>query len=163
MQGDYEHMPFLEQTFDAAYAIEATVHARHLENPYGEIFRVLKPGSYFACYEWLTTDKYNDRDPKQKKIIDDLEKGNSISKLYTIDQCLNAIKSVGFELIEYKDLADPKNQSGAQDTWYSTLEGSLFPGIDQLNRIPMHPLGRMYNFTNKGLPILLYMHWKLCV
>lgn len=68
-------MPLPPNSLDAAYAIEATCHAARLENVYGEIFRVLKPGAHFACYEWLTTDKYNEKDLAQKKIILDLEVG----------------------------------------------------------------------------------------
>ena len=66
-------MPFEDNTFDAAYAIEATCHSRALENPYKEIFRVLKPGGKFACYEWLTTSKYDESNMEHKKIIHDLE------------------------------------------------------------------------------------------
>lgn len=35
---------FGDNTFDAVYAIEATVHAPSWEGVYGEIKRVLKPG-----------------------------------------------------------------------------------------------------------------------
>jgi sterol 24-C-methyltransferase len=50
-----------------------------LENPYGEVFRVLKPGGYFACYEWLTTPNYDPNDKTQKEIIHNLERGNGTS------------------------------------------------------------------------------------
>ena len=66
-------MPFQDETFDAAYAIEATCHSRALENPYKEIYRVLKPGGKFACYEWLTTEKYDESNLEHKQIIHDLE------------------------------------------------------------------------------------------
>ena len=49
-------MSFPDNSFDAVYAIEATVHAPKLEGVYGEIFRVLKPGGVFGVYEWLMTD-----------------------------------------------------------------------------------------------------------
>lgn len=44
-------MPFPDNTFDAVYAIEATVHAPSLAGVYSEIFRVLKPGGTFGVYE----------------------------------------------------------------------------------------------------------------
>ena len=52
-------MSFPDNTFDAVYAIEATVHAPSLEGIYSEIFRVLKPGGVFGVYEWLMTDNYD--------------------------------------------------------------------------------------------------------
>ena len=46
------NLPFPENHFDGVYAIEATCHAPRREGVYSEIFRVLKPGQVFACYEW---------------------------------------------------------------------------------------------------------------
>ena len=117
------NMPFEAETFDAVYAIEATVHAPTLEGVFTEIFRVLKPGGVFASYEWLCTEEYDVNDPVQKKVINLIEEGNGISHMYTIDECLQALKSTGFEVLEYEDLAqfDPRYE----EAWYSTLQGSM--------------------------------------
>ncbi|KAJ1549164.1 Delta(24)-sterol C-methyltransferase [Cladochytrium tenue] len=98
-------MDFPDNSFDAAYGIEATVHAPHLEDVYGEVFRILKPGSLFAAYEWCVTEKYNEADLAIKNIVHLVEEGNSIAKFYSIPECIKALKNVGFEIIEYKDLA----------------------------------------------------------
>lgn len=66
-------MPFADAVFDAAFSVEATVHAPKLELVYGEIFRVLKPGGKYACYEWCVTESYDENDPKQKKVIHGIE------------------------------------------------------------------------------------------
>ncbi|CAF1912272.1 unnamed protein product [Brassica napus] len=50
-------MPFDENTFDGPYFIEATCHAPELEEVYAEIFRVMKPGSLYVSYEWVTRDR----------------------------------------------------------------------------------------------------------
>ena len=42
--------PFEAETFDAAYAIEATCHAPDRTQCFAEIFRVLRPGGHFAGY-----------------------------------------------------------------------------------------------------------------
>lgn len=46
VKGDFMKLSetFGENSFDAVYAIEATVHAPTFEGVYGEIFKVLKPG-----------------------------------------------------------------------------------------------------------------------
>mmetsp|Transcript_18951 Transcript_18951/g.26748 ORF Transcript_18951/g.26748 Transcript_18951/m.26748 type:complete len:366 (+) Transcript_18951:303-1400(+) len=59
VQGDFMKQPFENSSFDAAYAIEATCHAPDRVGCYSEIYRVLKPGAIFACYEWCLTDRYN--------------------------------------------------------------------------------------------------------
>ena len=43
-------MSFPDATFDAVYAIEATVHAPSFEGVYGEIFKVLKPGGVVRVF-----------------------------------------------------------------------------------------------------------------
>lgn len=39
VQGNFLHMPFEEESFDAAYSCEATCHAPKLTEVYKEIFR----------------------------------------------------------------------------------------------------------------------------
>ena len=50
---------FPEGHFDGVYAIEATCHAPDRTKIYSEILKVLKPGRYFACYEWCLTPQYD--------------------------------------------------------------------------------------------------------
>ena len=66
-------MSFPENSFDAVYAIEATVHAPSLEGVYSQIFRVLKPGGVFGVYEWCMTDAYDASNPEHKKIAHGIE------------------------------------------------------------------------------------------
>lgn len=61
-------MSFKENTFDAVYAIEATVHAPSLEGVYGQIFNVLKPGGVFGVYEWLMTENFDESDAEHRRI-----------------------------------------------------------------------------------------------
>ena len=69
-------MSFPDNSFDAVYAIEATVHAPSLEGIYSEIFRVLKPGGVFGVYEWLMTDAYDNDNPTTVRSV-------SVSRLVT--------------------------------------------------------------------------------
>lgn len=55
VQGDFMQLPFPDASFDGVYAIEATCHAPDRTKVFAEIFRVLKPGQTFACYEWCLT------------------------------------------------------------------------------------------------------------
>ncbi|KAJ3217071.1 Delta(24)-sterol C-methyltransferase [Dinochytrium kinnereticum] len=123
--GDFCNMPFPDGHFDAVYGIEATCHAPRLEDVYGEIFRVLKPGGVASCYEWCTTTKYDEADLSIKKVVHLVEEGNSIAKFYTIPECLQALKTVGFEIIESADLAEVDNiTESAMEPWYQPLVGA---------------------------------------
>jgi len=65
-KADFQALPFEDESFDAAYQIEATCHAADLVKVFSEIRRVLKPGGSFAGYEWILTDKY---DPKNAEHV----------------------------------------------------------------------------------------------
>jgi sterol 24-C-methyltransferase len=73
VHGDFHNMTFPEGSFDKAYAIEATCHAKKLSDPYSQVFKSLKPGGLFCGYEWLTTAKYDENNPEHKRIMLGLE------------------------------------------------------------------------------------------
>ena len=114
-------MPFEDNSFDAVYAIEATCHAPVFEGVYGEIYRVLKPGGRFGCYEWCMTDDYDENNPEHREIAHRIEIGNGIPKMRRTDVCLQALKNVGFDVIMNQDLAN----MGDAINWYYPLEGDI--------------------------------------
>jgi sterol 24-C-methyltransferase len=115
-------MSFPDNSFDAVYAIEATVHAPSLEGIYSEIFRVLKPGGVFGVYEWLMTDKYDNDNPEHREIRLGIEIGDGISNMEKVDVALKAMKAAGFEMEHHEDLAD-RDEDPAP--WYWPLSGQL--------------------------------------
>jgi len=149
IKGDFNNMPIADATFDAVFSVEATVHAPKLEMVYSEIFRVLKPGGKFACYEWCVTDKYDESDLYQKRIIHGIEEGDSISKMYKTAACLNAAKSVGFTVIEECDLAPATD---ATDPWYYALTRA--GGLRGFTR---SPIGRVFTHTAVTILQALYI------
>ncbi|PNH06504.1 24-methylenesterol C-methyltransferase 2 [Tetrabaena socialis] len=92
--------------------------AAQLELVYGEIFRVLKPGSYFVSYEWVSTAAFDAQNPQHVKIIDEINFGNGLPEMRTYTQAEDAGKSVGFEMVMSLDLATASVVSG---TWYERL------------------------------------------
>ncbi|KAL2001517.1 hypothetical protein VTN02DRAFT_1658 [Thermoascus thermophilus] len=120
VKGDFMQMRFADNTFDAVYAIEATVHAPSLEGVYSEIFRVLKPGGVFGVYEWLMTDNYDNDNPEHRRIRLGIEQGDGISNMVKVSEGLAAFKAAGFELLHHEDLAERPDEI----PWYYPLAGS---------------------------------------
>ncbi|KAH7059548.1 S-adenosyl-L-methionine-dependent methyltransferase [Linnemannia elongata] len=121
VKGDFMNMPIDDNSYDACYAIEATVHASTLEGVYGEAYRILKPGGVFGCYEWVMTDKYDPTNPDHLRIVRGLEVGNGIAQMLTVKDCLQALKTVGFTIEKNEDM-------GATDDnikWYYPLQGDI--------------------------------------
>lgn len=50
------------------------------EGVYSEIYRVLKPGCVFACYEWCLTDKYDASNEKHRLIKKQIEVRGAIEE-----------------------------------------------------------------------------------
>jgi sterol 24-C-methyltransferase len=112
---------FPENTFDAVYAIEATVHAPSLEGVYSQIYRVLKPGGVFGVYEWVMTDAYDKGDKRHEAIRLGIERGSGISNMVPRSEALEAMQKAGF-VIEYEeDLAERVDRRA----WWAPLAGDL--------------------------------------
>ncbi|KOS18921.1 Sterol 24-C-methyltransferase erg-4 [Escovopsis weberi] len=121
VKGDFMQMEFPDNTFDAAYAIEATCHAPSLEGVYSQIYRVIKPGGVFGVYEWLMTDDYDNDNLHHRAIRLGIEQGNGISNMCKIEVAVDAMKAAGFDLLHHEDLADRP----ATHPWWWPLDGDL--------------------------------------
>ncbi|KAH9429474.1 Delta(24)-sterol C-methyltransferase [Pyricularia oryzae] len=147
VQGDFMSLPFEEETFDAVYAIEATVHAPVLEDVYRQVYNVLKPGGVFGLYEWVMTDAYDDNNLRHRDIRLGIEQGDGIANMQTAKTAVEAIQAAGFELLEVEDLS--QSTDGGNSTrapWYWPLDGSSWRCAntigDVLGTFRMTPAGR---------------------
>jgi sterol 24-C-methyltransferase len=124
VKGDFMKLSeqFGENSFDAVYAIEATVHAPTWEGVYGEIMKVLKPGGVFGVYEWCMTDRWDPSIPEHKALAHEIELGNGIPEMRHLHKAREALKTVGFEIEHEEDLADRPDSV----PWYYPLEGDIF-------------------------------------
>lgn len=119
VKGDFMQMDFEDASFDAVYAIEATVHAPKLEGVYGEIYRVLKPGGTFGVYEWVLTDKFDEENAYHREVAYGIEIGDGIPKMYKREVAEVALQKVGFKIELETDLAD----CGDDIPWWYPLSG----------------------------------------
>lgn len=126
IQGDFMKLPFPDAFFDAVYAIESTCHAPNREGVYGEILRVLKPGGIFSCYEWCLTDKYDPNNEEHRKIKKDIEVGDGLPDLVHTSVCTDALKSVGFQVLESRDAMAAGHMDGGE-AWHVPLTPSWNP------------------------------------
>ena len=125
IQSDFTKMTMFEDgAFDRVYSIEATCHVMDRTKPFGEAFRVLKEGGMFASYEWLMTKNYDGNNPEHVRIKRGIEHGDGLPEMIGIPETLQALKDVGFELVEAFDVAEwaekvygPKNVP-----WYQPLQ-----------------------------------------
>ncbi|KAK2746029.1 sterol 24-c-methyltransferase [Colletotrichum kahawae] len=143
VQADFMNIPFEDNTFDAVYAIEATVHAPSLQAVYSEIHRVLKPGGIFGVYEWVMTEAYDNDDLSHRKTRIEIEQGNGIANMVKASEALRAFEAAGFEILENEDMAERPDPS----PWYWPLDAGSWRHAqtmgDLLYTFRMTGLGRM--------------------
>jgi hypothetical protein len=63
----YPDLPFL-----------AALLCPQLEDVYGEVYRVLKPGALFLSYEWVSTGLFDPSNPTHVRIMDEINFGNGL-------------------------------------------------------------------------------------
>ncbi|PCH35273.1 delta-sterol C-methyltransferase [Wolfiporia cocos MD-104 SS10] len=124
VKGDFMKLSeqFGENSFDAVYAIEATVHAPSFEGVYGEIMKVLKPDGIFGVYEWVMTDAWDPSIPAHKEVANKIEIGNGIPEMRPMRDAREAMRKVGFVVEHEEDLAERNDDV----PWYYPLEGDIF-------------------------------------
>ena len=125
---EYSHCDFLhvdapDNAFDAIYSIEATCHAPDKVSVYSEVFRLLKPGACFGNYEYILTDRFDPEDERHLKIKAGIELGGGILELVPRSVADDALREVGFEVLEETDLSV---QKGPSIPWYQPMVGSGF-------------------------------------
>jgi len=120
VKADFMKQPFADNTFDGAYSIEATCHAPDRRAIYAEVLRVIKPGTYYAMYEWCMTDKFDPENAEHNEIKHGVEVGDALPPINTTRETLQAFKDAGFEIVYEKDVVD--NGPG-MIPWFATLAG----------------------------------------
>ena len=122
---EFLHCDFLnvdapDESFDAVFSIEATSCAPDKLSIYGEAFRLLKPGAEFAAYEYCVTDRFDAKNPLHLKLKADIELGGGLLVIDPYRTVDDALRTVGFEVLETRDLAE---QPGPSIPWYQPLVG----------------------------------------
>lgn len=123
-QGDFQELPWANETFDAAYEIEATCHSPDRVITFGGVARVLKKGGLFAGYDWVMTDKYNPDDKNHVRMKEGIEVGNGLPTLATPAHVLECLEKAGFEVLDSYD-ANRSMHASNEIPWYETLNGKM--------------------------------------
>ncbi len=135
LETDFMAMPLEDGSIDAAYGFEATCHAPDKTALFKEIYRVLKPGGRFAAYEWCLTSDFDTSSAKHQQIKKDIEEGDGLPDIWTVEATRQCIADAGFNLIEDEDRAAASDPA---TPWYLPINGEE----RSLNGLRRHPMGR---------------------
>ncbi|MDE0342446.1 MAG: methyltransferase domain-containing protein [Deltaproteobacteria bacterium] len=135
IHGDYMQIPDEDDCYDAAFSIEATVHAPDKTALFQEIFRILRPGACFASYEWCLTEIFDPLNAEHQRIKDEIILGGGVPDVPSTSESCAALQRAGFELLEARDRAP---EADPEMPWYRPLQGRDL----SLSSIPRTPFGR---------------------
>lgn len=119
VQGDFTKLAHAEASFDAAYSLEAICHVADRATVLRELRRVVKPGGLIAGTDWCLTDRFRAGDAEHERIRHEIEEGNGLARLMTIESFRAAFRDAGLELLESRDLAE---RAPREVPWYAPLE-----------------------------------------
>lgn len=152
VQGDFQKLDeiFEKNTFDVAFAIEATCHSPDRVKCFSGLNKIMKKGGTFVGYEWVVLpDKGFDRNNKRHmEIKEGIEVGNGLPTLATAQEVVKSLEDSGFEVLQHFD-ANGKVHSEHQIPWYDTLDGSYTLSgfrMTRLGRICTHVLVNTLEF-----------------
>ena len=142
IKADFMKLPLPDASLDGVYAIEAICHAPSLAGVYGEIFRVLKPGAAFACYEWCLTDKFDKTNADHLRIKRGIEIGDGIADMRFTHDVDRGLRDAGFLVEQTRDMCHDGTLP-----WWQPLEPEL-----SLANFPRTRIGR--NVTDLALLVM---------
>jgi sterol 24-C-methyltransferase len=149
IEADFHHLPFENESIDAVYAIEATIHSPDKVKLFSEINRVLKKGGKFASYEWCVTDKHDPNSSEHRQIKSDIEVGNALPELEFTEHSCECLRQSGFKVLEATDFGLQSKLNPIP--WYTPLASSY-----SLKNIRFTWLGRL--ITENVVSGLEFLH-----
>jgi sterol 24-C-methyltransferase len=118
VKGSFSELPFEDESFDMAFAIEALCCAPDMAKAYSEVMRVLKPGGKIGILDWVITDKYDDSNQEHRMIRARIERNGAVPHMITPKARVKAFEEAGFEMICEEDRATAKANPVP---WWSVL------------------------------------------
>ena len=105
MLGDFTALPTQVPTAQAAFAVEAFVHASSAERFFRECSRVLEPGARLIVCDDFLSEPLATFDSGARRWLDEFAYGWHINTLLSLAEADELARAAGFQLVERVDLS----------------------------------------------------------
>lgn len=118
-------LPFDDESFDIVLTSGALTQTSHSEELVKDCFRLLRPGGFMTCYEWMRTEQDYSEDMlywiKMEELTFDMR---------TLDQFRSMFDDAGFVDIRTSDASDWYRAEARRE--YELIRGDLYPRMVEL-------------------------------
>jgi sterol 24-C-methyltransferase len=133
-------LPFLDQSFDAFYQIQALSLCKDLPSLFREIFRVLKPGAKISLLDWVSLPAYNPQNPEHSELMRRVKPLIGAVGTPTPESLEQALRDSGFVVLR----SDNASLDGLQapliktvDLYFRTLRHVIL-ALVKVRALPQH-------------------------
>ncbi len=112
-------LPFADSSFDVVVSSGAVTQTEAVAAQFGEFLRVLRPGGWLSCYEWLRTDRDYSDDMRYWFKMEGLTYA-----MRSFDQYRKLLHEAGFDAVTTEDATDWYQAEARRE--YDLLRGDLY-------------------------------------
>src|SRR3989344_163806 len=137
---DYSEVGFPGGSFDALYANETLSHAPDLKKVFSEFFRVLKPGSRFAFFEYVLGDDGQLSD----------------SSLRNLDWIIEHSGMFGLKQFRQGNIEVLLSETGFDDIKVENITEHIKPSFERFNRLArsLYPFIKLLHLKNQFVNVV---------
>jgi len=118
-------LPFADAGFDIVVSSGALTQTEDKAGMFAEIYRVLAPGGWFTCYDWMRIDGDYSDDMRYFFEVEGLTYA-----METLEGQAQLLREAGFEAIESEDASDWYRREARAE--YERLQGELYPTMVEM-------------------------------
>lgn len=134
---DYHNIKgYEENTYDAAFYMESSLHTIERTKTFKEAYRLLKPGGRLVAMEYVTLPGWKPNDPEHQRLMRLHLHGNGAAYTPSIEEDLEWIRAAGFEIKEHFDYMEWGRKLYGDNSWewWQDVQFNWWPAL-----LPAHP------------------------
>lgn len=127
IQCDFNKISVPNNTFDAIYDFEATLHSTDRLRTFTELYRVLKPGGRIISAQYCLLKDYDEKNPEHRDIIRRIDNTNGCYCAgNTVESTTKAWVGAGFKILKAFDAFDAQGDVPFHEVFVSKTGGRFF-------------------------------------
>jgi len=128
-----------ENSYDAAFYMESSLHTVERTKTFKETYRLLKPGGRLVAMEYVLLPGWDETNPEHQRLMRLHLHGNGAARTPDIEEALKWVRDAGFEIEEHWDYMSWGRKLYGDNVWewWQDLQFTYWPSL-----LPAHPWAR---------------------